>query len=142
MTENCNPEEPEFTAESFAYNPLESTGREWYCHPVDELIYQEYGDREATSLDYLARSSLNITVINVCSPVENREELDDKQGEDTAMAWKRHRPSAICTVCKSMYTGALISMVTATLVGFLCMLVSYLSYKTVHNCQFQPVNTT
>ena len=33
---NCyNPEEPEFTAESFGYNPLESTGREWYYHPVE-----------------------------------------------------------------------------------------------------------
>ena len=82
VTENCNPEEPEFTAESFGYNPLESTGREWYYHPVDELIYQEYSDREATHLDHLARSSLNITVINACSPVENREELGDKQGED------------------------------------------------------------
>ena len=142
VTENWNPEEPEFTAESFGYNPLESTGREWYYHPVDELIYQEYSDREDTSLDYLARNSLNITVINACSPVENREEVDDKQGEDTAMAWKRHRPSAVRTVCKSMYTGALISIVTATFVGFLYMLVSYLSYETVHNCQFQPVNTT
>ena len=40
VTENWNPEEPEFTAESFGYNPFESTGREWYYHPVDELIYQ------------------------------------------------------------------------------------------------------
>ena len=142
VTEICNPEEPEFTAESFGYNPLESTGREWYFHRVDELIYQEYSDREATSVDHLARSSLNIRVINACSPVENREEVDDKQGEDNAMAWKRHRPSAVRTVCKSMYTGALISIVTATFVGFLYMLVSYLSYETVHNCQFQPVNTT
>lgn len=31
-------DESEFTAaESFGYSPLESTGREWYCHPVDEL---------------------------------------------------------------------------------------------------------
>ena len=46
VTEHYNPEEPEFTAESFGCCPLESTGREWYCHPVDELIYQQYSDRE------------------------------------------------------------------------------------------------
>ena len=51
VTEYYNPNEPEFTAESFGYDPLESTGREWYCHPIDELIYQEYSDREATSLE-------------------------------------------------------------------------------------------
>ena len=32
VSENYNAEEPEFTAESFGYNPLESTGREWYYH--------------------------------------------------------------------------------------------------------------
>ena len=33
-------DESEFTAaQSFGYSPLESTGREWYRHPVDELIY-------------------------------------------------------------------------------------------------------
>ena len=57
MTENYNPEEPEFTAESFGYNPLESTGREWYYHPVDELIYQEYSDRKAISWNYLASNT-------------------------------------------------------------------------------------
>ena len=28
VTDHYRPEEPEFTAESFGYNPLESTGRE------------------------------------------------------------------------------------------------------------------
>ena len=63
VTEHYNPEEPEFTFESFGYSPLESTGREWYCHPVDELIYQEYSDREATSLDYLASCSFDVKVL-------------------------------------------------------------------------------
>ena len=49
VTEHYNPEEPEYTAESFGYDPLQSTGREWYYLPVDELIYQEYSDREVTS---------------------------------------------------------------------------------------------
>ena len=34
VTEHYNPEEPEFTAGSFAYDHLQSTGREWYYHPV------------------------------------------------------------------------------------------------------------
>ena len=38
-------------------NPLEDTGLEWYCRPVDNLIYQEYLiNREATTFDYLATS--------------------------------------------------------------------------------------
>ena len=34
-----HPQEPEYTAESFGYDPLQITGREWYYHPPeDELI--------------------------------------------------------------------------------------------------------
>ena len=58
VTEHYNPEEPEFTAESFGCNPLESTGREWDYQPVDDLIYQEYTNREATSWDYVATNNL------------------------------------------------------------------------------------
>ena len=136
VTEHFNPGEPEFTAESFGYNPLESTGRQWYYHPVDELIYQEYSDREATSLDYLASSSLDIRVINACSPEENEETQEGREDEDKAMAWKRLRPSALHTVCKSMFIGSLISLLTATLLGTLYMLISYLCYKTIQNCKF------
>ena len=141
VTEHYNPEEPEFTAESFGYNPLESTGREWYCHPVDELIYQEYSDREATNVDYVASTRLNIRVINACSAGENDETQGDLQDEDRAMAWKRLRPSALHTVCKSMYIGALISLLTATFVGTLYTLLSYLCYKANLNCQFYPNNS-
>jgi len=38
VTEHYSPEEPEYMAESFGYDPLESTGREWYYLGVDELI--------------------------------------------------------------------------------------------------------
>ncbi len=141
VTEHYNPEEPEFTAESFGYDPLQSTGREWYYLPVDELIYQEYSDREATSLDYLASSSLNIRVIDACSPEENEETQKDHQDGDRAMAWKRLRPSAFRTVCKSMYIGALISLLSATIIGSVYMLISYVSYKTKLNCQFHPKKT-
>ncbi|XP_078347820.1 uncharacterized protein LOC144632938 [Oculina patagonica] len=138
VTEHFNPEEPEFTAESLGYDPLQSTGREWYYHPVDELIYQEYSDKEVTSLDYLASSSLDIRVINACSPEENEETQDDQQDEDKAMAWKRLRPSTLRTVCKSMYIGALISLLTATIIGSVYMLIIYLCFKTINNCEFYP----
>ena len=142
VTELYNPEEPEFTAESFGYNPLESTGREWYYHPADELIYEEYSDREATSWDYLASSRLDVRVTNACLPEENKEPQEDQQNENRAMAWKRLRPSVLRTVCRSMYIGAWISLVAAFLVGTIYILVSYMSYKTVHDCQFQPMNST
>ena len=139
VTEHYNPEEPEFTAESFGYDPLQSTGREWNYLPVDELIFQEYSDREASSLDYLASNSLKVRVINACSPEENEETQEEQHYEDRAMAWKQLRPSALCTVCKSMYIGALISLLTATIIGSLYMLISYLCYKTMHNCEFHPL---
>ena len=63
VTEHYNPDEPEFTTELFGYSPLKSAEREWYCHPVDECIYQEYSDREATSLDYLASCSFDVKVL-------------------------------------------------------------------------------
>ena len=138
VTEHYNLEEPEFTAESFGYNPLESTGREWYYHPVDEVIYQEYSDREATSWDYLASRALHVRVINACSPEENDETQEDPQDEDRAMAWKRFRPSAFCTVFKSIHIGALISLLAAPIIGTVYLSVSFLCYKTLFNCRFQP----
>ena len=142
VTEHYNPEEPEITAESFGYDPLQSTGREWYYLPVDELIYQEYSDREATSLNYLASSRLNVRVIDACSPEQNEETREDSQhNEDKAMAWKRLRPSALRTVCKSQYIGALISLLTPTIIGSVYMLISYLCYKTINNCEFHSKKT-
>ena len=52
------------------------------------------------------------------------------------MAWKRLRPSALRTVCKSMYIGALISLLTATILGSVYMLIIYLCFKTINNCEF------
>ena len=81
VTEHYNPEEPEYTAESFGCDPLQCTGREWYYHPVDELIYQEYSEREVTSLSYLASNSLDVRVINACSPEQN-EQTDEHQNNN------------------------------------------------------------
>ena len=58
------------------------------------------------------------------------------------MAWKQLRPSALCTICKSMYIGALISIATAISKGTMYMMVTYLSFKTLHVCQYYPVNST
>ena len=138
VTEHYNPEEPEFTTESFGYDPLQSTGVEWNYEPVDELIYQEYSDREVTSLDYLAASSLQVQVINASSPEENKEIQVNHQREDRPMAWKRLRPSVHHTVCKSMYIGALISLLTSSIIGSLYILISYVCYQTFLNCQFEP----
>jgi len=113
-----------------------------YYHPVDELIFQEYSDREATSLDYLASSSLDIRVINACSLEENEETQEGREDEDRAMAWKRLRPSPLLTVCKSMYIGSLISLLTATLLGTLYMLISYLCYKTIQDCKYHDPRHT
>ena len=135
VTEYYNPNEPEFTAESFGYNPLESTGREWYCHPVDELIYQEYSDREATSLEYQVSRCVQVKVTDA-STIENNEETYIASHEQREMAWKRLRPSAIRTICKSMYIGGLISLVTAVIVGSINILMSYINLKTEQNCEF------
>ena len=144
VTEHYNPDEPEFTVESFGYSPLERTGREWYCDPVDELIYQEYTDREATSLDYLP-ASFNfdvVTLTDACSTEENDETQETHQNENESMAWKRLRPSVVHTVFQSMYIGALISLLMAIIVGTSFMMELYLVLKTAHNCEYNTVNST
>ena len=138
VTEHSDPEEPEFTAESFGYDPLQSTGREWNYLPVDQLIYQEYSDREVISFNYPVANSLNVRVINARSPKENEETQEDQQDEDRAMAWKRLRTSALRTVCKSMYIGALISFFTATMIGSVYLLFSYLCFQTKLHCELHP----
>ena len=143
-TEHYNPEEPEYTTESFGYDPLQSTGREWYYHPVDEFIYQEYSDKDIRSFAYLASSSLDVQVINACSPDESTEEgnQEKRQEEDKEMAWKRLRPPVVQTVVKSMYIGGIISLLAASIVGTIYILLSYLNYKTVAwNCEIQQVES-
>ena len=134
VTEHYNPEEPEFTVESFGYDPLQSTGREWNYRPVDDLICQEYSEREVTSGNYLSANSPDVRVINACSP-ESEETQEDQQNEDKTMAWKRLRPSALQTVFRSMYIGAWISLLTACTMGTIYLLLSYVTYKTESNCE-------
>lgn len=138
MAAHYNPQEHEFRAESFGYLPLQRTGLEWDYQPVDEFIYQEYSDREVRTSDPLTVSRHQVLVINACSPDEIEEKQESGQDEDSAMSWKQLRPSALCTVLKSMYTGASISLLTAAIIGLLYMSISYLCYKTAHNCEFYP----
>ena len=57
------------------------------------------------------------------------------------MAWKRFRPSVLHTVCQSMYIGALISLLAPAIIGLFYIMISYVSYETIRNCQFQPKET-
>ena len=139
VTEHYNPQEPEFTAEAFGYDPLQTTGREWNYLPVDELIYQEYSDREAPS--YPTSSQLHVRVIDACSVEENEETHEDQQDEDRAMAWKRLRPSTLRTVAKSMCIGALISLLTACIIGIVFVMTTYLGYKTLFSCRYLPLKS-
>ena len=107
VTKHYNPEEPEYTAESFGYDPLLSTGREWYYLPADELIYQEYSDRDSTT-SYFAFRSVKVKNIDACSLLRSDDEPEDERNR--AMAWKRLRPSLLHTICKSIYIGAWISL--------------------------------
>ena len=138
VTEHYYPEEPESMA--FGYDPLQGTGLEWNYQPVEEVIYQEYSEREATSLDYLMACGPKVRVISACSSDDDEEthENNSQDDEDRAMAWKRLRPSALHTAWKSMYFGASISLLTATVIGSLYILISFLLYKTVNNCEFYP----
>ena len=135
-----NPDEPEFTPELFGYSAFERTGREWNFFPVDEIIYQEYSDRQDTTLDYLAASGFRARLDDACLPNENQgmQENQPLVEADTAMAWKQLRPSALATVCKSLYIGASISILTATTIGVLYSLLTYVSYQTLFNCESRP----
>ena len=135
VAEHYNINEDENLSDLFGYNALEDTGKEWYCRPVDEVIYQEYSNSEATALDYLTRSSVNARLIDACSPEDNEE--TQEQREDTAMAWKQLRPSIFRTLLSSLYFGFFISMLSATIVGIVSIAVYYLSYQTLLSCQDQ-----
>ncbi|XP_067025259.1 uncharacterized protein [Acropora muricata] len=140
VAEHYNPDEPEFTRELFSCNAFESTGREWNFSPVDEMIYQEYSDRQDTKLDYQAANGLRLRINDASLPNEGEgnQESQPLVEADTAMAWKRLRPSALATVCKSLYVGASISILAATTTGVLYSLLTYVSYHTLFNCEYRP----
>ena len=58
------------------------------------------------------------------------------------MAWRRLRPCIQRTILKSMYFGALISLLTSLLVGMIHTLVTYISFRTILICQYYPLNSS
>ena len=141
VAEHYNPDEPEFTPDLFGCNTLESTGREWNFFPVDEMIYQEYSNGQDITSEYLTATGFRLQINNACLPIEN-EAIQESQptlvDADRAITWKRLWPSAISTVCKSLYIGALISIFAATIIGALYSLLTYVSYQTEFTCVFHP----
>ena len=133
VAEHYNFNEAEHTSDLFGYNPLDDKGTEWYCQPVDEVIYQEYSNKEVTTLDYLASSNIDARFIDASS-AEDNEPTQEAQ-EDRAMAWKRLRPPMWRTVWNSLLFGFLMSVVTAAVVGIVSILLYYLSYQTKLNCE-------
>ena len=136
VAEHSDFDEAERDLELFGYNPLEDTGKEWYCQPVDELIYQEYSDRDVTTFDYLPSSNIQARFLNAFSTEETEE--TEGVGSDRAMAWKRFRPSFVRTVCDPAYVEFLMSVLSATIVGVVSILVTYLSFQTQLNCLVHP----
>ena len=139
VTEHYDPDEPE--VEIFGYDgSLSSEGREWNCQPVDKPIYQEYSPLSDDDYDLLSvgNSRVRYRVIDASSPDQDG---DEQQDEDNEMAWKRFRPSILRTVSQSMYIGALISLLIPAIFGLLHVMICYVSYEIVLNCQFHPNET-
>ena len=121
-----------------SYSPLESTGKEWYRHgdPYVECIYQEYSDSEATTLDFIRSSRINASLIDASLPEENEEtrkisktKIEQWLGSDPDHPLSERFINQ-CTLELS------ISWLTATIIGSIYMLVSYLYFKTASNCEF------
>ena len=144
VSETFSPEDPYYSQESLEYIPLENSGLEWYAEPVDQIIYQEYSDKEATVDDFLPQScKIRAVILDASSPEASTvEQTDsDKSNHEQQMYWKELRPSILRTICKSMVFGAWISLLSAFTVGMLFNLVSYLTYQTVLNCEFVSSNS-
>ena len=135
VAEHYNFDEGEHASDLFGYNPLNDKGTEWYCQPVDEVIYQEYSNKDATSLDYLPSNNIGARFIYASSTEDN------EPSQDRAMAWKRLRPPMWRTVWNSLLFGFLMSVLTAAVVGIVSILLYYLCYQTKLNCQGKPKET-
>ena len=144
VSETFSQEDPYYGQESLKYIPLENSGLEWYAEPVDQIIYQEYSDKEATVDDFLSRScKIRAVILDASSPEASTVEQSEshKPGYEREMYWKELRPSILRTICKSMVFGAWISLLSAFTVGMLFTLISYLIYETVLNCPFHSNNS-
>ena len=136
VAENYDFVENSNVSDLIGYNALEDTGKEWYSQPTDdEVIFQEYSNAEATSLDYLTtRQFVRAELTDAASTEDSTEEIE---GESKAndMAWKRLRPSITTSIRNSLYFGLLISVVSASVVGVASFTVYYFSFQTQLNCE-------
>ena len=127
------------------YNPLEDTDKEWYAQHTSEVIYQEYSNKKATSVDYLTnRWSPRAQLIDASSTSATTQ-TPELLPEARDMAWKRLRPSISRTMLNSLCYGFLISVFTATVFGMVSFTVYYFCYQTQLNCKYHskesiPIN--
>ena len=136
VAEHYNFDEAEHTSDRFGHNPLDDKGTEWYCQPVDEVIFQEYSNKESASLDYLASCNIGARFMDASSVEDN--EKTQEPSEDRAMSWKRLRPPMWRTVWNSLLFGFLMSVLTAAVVGIVSILFYFVCYQTTLNCKGKP----
>lgn len=135
VAEHYDFNEVEESAHLFEYDPLNDTGLEWYSHPIDgEIIYQEYSNKNVTTLDYLSSGRTDARLLNAIA-AESDEDPYHEPLEDRGMAWKRLRPPLLSSLWKSFYFGFLISIFGAIIVGSVSIVICYLSYQTVLKCE-------
>ena len=138
VAESYNLGEGNDVGNTIGYNPLEGTGKEWYAQHTGELIYQEYSNSKATSVDYLtSRRSLRVQLINASSTSVTTH-TPELSPEARDMAWKRLRPSISRTMLNSLCYGILISVLSATVFGMVSFTVYYFCYQTLLNCELYP----
>ena len=142
VSEQYSPKDPDYSQETLEYSLLQNTGREWYAQPVDEIIYQEYSDKDVTVDDFLPASCrVKAVSLDACSLGDSTEQSENQEADlDRAMSWKQLRPSALRTIFKSTVIGASISLLSAIALGMFFTMISYLSYKTYLNCHFKQKN--
>ena len=142
VSEQYSQKDPEYSQETLEYSLLQNTGREWYSQPVDEIIYQEYSDKDVTVDDFLPSSCrVKAVSLDACSLGDIADQNKDHEADlDGAMSWTLLRPSALRTMCESTVIGASISLLSAIAFGMLFTMISYLNYKTYPNCQHQRKN--
>ena len=141
VSDQYSPEDPDYSQETLEYSLLRNTGREWYAQPAgDEIIYQEYSDKEVAVDEFLpAFCRVKAVSLDACSFGDIEEQNENQKTDlERAMSWKQLRPSALRTVCKSMVVGASISLLSAIAIGMFFTMISYLNYKTLLDCHFQP----
>ena len=101
VDEYYNPNDSEFDPETFGFLPLERTGLEWVISPDEELIFQEYGDREISrGAGNISYDNVQARLVDACSPDDQLKEdgTNKDQQVNRIMEWKQFRPSILSTL--------------------------------------------